>query len=285
MIEYRRLTHDDYDDIVDISKHIWGGYDYLPKVFHEWVDEEGYFLGLVDSEKDKVVGVGKLSVLHDKSGWLEGLRVHKDYRGQKLARLISERLLEMAKGYLKEGKIKKVAFSTQIDNVESMTLMKKLNFKAEAELMIVSKPPEKVDEDLKIEDFRFEKWSPTFEEFINLPYFKRRNNLLSLAFYFEEPTRELYEEFRTNGNFVSINGCNGIYMLKEGPYFECMDETFEAIDTFMNYYLLKFNAPGIAYPATSILPGNEYLAGRFKEEGYGSWGNWKPDYLYFVYKG
>lgn len=78
MIQYRRLTHNDYEDIVDISKDIWDGTDYLPLVFHEWVDDGGCFLGAVDIEKKKVIGVGKFSILHDKSGWLEGLRVHKD---------------------------------------------------------------------------------------------------------------------------------------------------------------------------------------------------------------
>jgi GNAT superfamily N-acetyltransferase len=284
MIEYRKLRHDDYEDILDISKGIWDGYDYLPLVFHEWVDDGGYFLGVVDADRNKVIGVGKLSVLYDKSGWLEGLRVHKDYRGQKLGRQISERVLDLAKGYLKEGKIKRIAFATHVSNIESLTLMKKLDFKVESELITAIKPPEKLDKAMKLEDFTFEKWTPAFEELLNLPYFKRRNNLLPLAYCFEELSAELYEEFMRNGNFVSINGYKGIYKLKEGPYFECMDETFDAIDTFMNYYLLRFNGPGMAYPVTSIIPSDEHLIKRFEEEGYVSWNEWKPDYLYFVFK-
>jgi len=42
----RALQPVDYEDVVDISKDIWGGYDYLPKVFFEWLDAPGLFLGL-----------------------------------------------------------------------------------------------------------------------------------------------------------------------------------------------------------------------------------------------
>ena len=81
MIELRIISAGDYDDIKDISKDIWEGDDYLPQVFHDWVQDKGMFLGAVDKEKQKVVATGKLSILHDGTGWLEGLRVHKDYRG------------------------------------------------------------------------------------------------------------------------------------------------------------------------------------------------------------
>lgn len=284
MIELRRLTHDDYEDIVDITKDIWDGFDYLPMVFHQWVDDEGFFLGAVDIERNKVTGFGKLSILHDGSGWLEGLRVHKEYRGQKLARSISEWLLNVAKGYLNDGKIKRIAFSTQIGNVESMTLMKKLNFVEEQKLLIILKSSEGLEKGLSLENFRFEKWTPSFEEFISFPYFKRRKNMLPLAFYFQEPTLGLYNELMKDEAFVSINGYKGVYKFKEGPYFECMDETFEAIDAFMNYYLLKFSDPAISFPITSVLPENKELIQRCMEEGYITWTDWVPDYLYFVYK-
>jgi RimJ/RimL family protein N-acetyltransferase len=284
MIEYRRLTHDDYNDIVDISKYIWDGYDYLPSLFHKWVDDEGYFLGAVDTEKNKVVGVGKFSILYDKSGWLEGLRVHKDYRGQKIARQISERVLDIAKGYLEEGRIKRIAFSTHVSNTESITLMKKLDFKLEAEYIIVCKPREDVVKTLKPEDFAVEQWAPSFEEFMNLPYLKRRNNILPIAFYFHEPTIELYEELKSNGGFVSINGYKGIFIYKQEPDFACMEDTFDAIDTYMNYYLLKYNKPNMAWPITTIMPGDKHLIEHLKEEGYEPWAEWRPDYLWYVYK-
>jgi hypothetical protein len=118
---------------------------------------------------------------------------------------------------------------------------------------------------------------------MSLTYFKRRNNILPLAYYFQEPNWGLYNELMNNGNLISINGYRGFYMFKEGPYFECIDETHEAIDTYMNYYLLKFNSPDAAWPVTSLLPGDKHLIEQFKENGYEAWEGWQPDYLYFVY--
>lgn len=284
MIEFRRLTHDDYGDIVDISKDIWDGSDYLPKVFHKWVDDEGYFLGVLDTERNKIAGIGKLSILYDRSGWLEGLRVHKDYRGLRLARHISERLLGIAKDLLESGEIERIAFSTHITNVESSTLMKKLNFKLKAEYLIVSKTQLQLEKTLELKDFKIEEWTPSLEEFINLPYFKRRNNILPLAFIFQNPSRELYEEFLENGGFVSINDFKGITRYKDGLNFACMEESFEAIDTFMNYYLLKFNTPDEHSPVTSIMPEDKELIERLRLSGYESWAEWQPDYLYFVFE-
>ena len=284
MIEFKRLTHEDYDDIVDISKNTWEGTDYLPHVFHKWVDDKGCFLGAVDTSKNKIVGVGKLSILQDNSGWLEGLRVHVDYRGLKIARQISEKILGIAEDYIKEGKINKIAFSTYIDAVESITLMKSLGFKLVQKHYLFHKEYENLNSNLSLQDFKVEPWNLSYEEFINLPYIKKRNNLIDLAFIFQEPTLELYNELKALGGFVTINGYNGIFKLKGEPDFAAVDESFEAINTFMDYYLLKYKDSGYSIPLTSLTENDREIISRLKEEGYGSWSGWQLDYFYFVYK-
>ena len=113
MIEYRRLTHEDYSDIADMCKDIWDGTDYLPEIFHQWVDDTGLFLGAVDTDTNKVIGTDKYSVLYDGTGWLEGLRTHKAYRGKGIGKELGLRTFQKAKADLEEGLIKKIAFSTQ----------------------------------------------------------------------------------------------------------------------------------------------------------------------------
>ena len=126
MIIYRKLVHEDYDDIADICKDIWGGTDYLPEIFHKWVDDKGLFLGAVDTDTGKVIGTDKYSVLYDGTGWLEGLRIHKDYRGQGIGKEIAIRTYRKTLEDLRSGRINKIAFSTHISSVESISLMKKL---------------------------------------------------------------------------------------------------------------------------------------------------------------
>ncbi|MDF2674665.1 MAG: hypothetical protein K0R09_2933 [Clostridiales bacterium] len=284
MIEYRKLTHEDYNDILDISKDIWDGYDYLPLVFNKWVDDNGFFLGAVDVEKNKVVGVGKYTILYDGSGWLEGLRVHKGYRGLKIARGISEYLLNIAKDEMVLGNINKIGFGTHISNVESINLMSKMDFKLEKKYLIVDKGYEQIDPALKPRDFDVRSWNIGYDEFIKLPYFKKRDNLLPIAFMFQEPTIELFNEYKRNNNLITVNGFRGIVMLKSDIYFECVEDTFEGIDTFMNYLLVNLKDKVEGWPITSIPPEDHSLIEKLKENDYRAWSDWEPDYLYYVYK-
>lgn len=283
MIEFRKLKHEDYQDILDISKDIWEGTDYLPQVFHNWVDDNGIFLGGVDSNKNKVIAVAKLSKLHDGSGWLEGLRVHKDYRGQKLGRRISEEMLQRAKTALQQGEINKIAFSTHITNVESRTMMESLDFKVKQANTLAIKNISSLKPEQTLEYFKVEPWNVSFAEFKAHPYFVKRKGFLPLAFVYEEVTRELYEKLKNNNCFIKINQHEGVFKYKGEPNFIVMDDTFEGINTFMDYYLLSYKDKGIKELFTPFLPQDKGLIEKLKNAGYTSWGDWKPDYFYYVY--
>jgi len=282
MIEFRKLTHEDYEDIVDIAKDIWEGGDYLPSVFHKWVDDKGIFLGGIDVEKNKVVAVGKMSILLDGSGWLEGLRVHINYRGLKLGKKITEELLKMAVKALEEGSINKIAFATHIGNVESKTMMEKIGFKLKEAQVLAIKNLGKVEPQLSIESFNIEPWNISFEEFTNHPYIKRRNGLLPLAFVFEKVNYKVYENLKVNNCFVKINGHKGLFKYKGEPNFVAMDDTFEGINTFMDYYLLSYKDEGVEEIFTPILYEDQQLIEKLKIAGYTSWSDWKKDYLYYI---
>lgn len=284
MFQFKKLTHEDFEDILDISKGIWGGNDYLPKVFHKWVDNKGYFLGIVDVEKNKVIGVAKFSVLSDHSGWLEGLRVHKDYRGQKIGRKLSENMLGIAKEELAKGNVNKIAFSSHTSNKESVTLMGKLGFEVKQTELLITKEYKDMNKDILLSHFKVEPWELSYEEFKDLTYFKRRENLIPLAFVFQEPTAELFEELKKDGGFVKINGFKGIMKFKGEVNFISIEESFEAIDSFMNYYLLKYEEEGINDTFTYVVEEDQELIEKLKENHFTSWYEWKPDYLYYVYK-
>ena len=282
MVIFRKLVHEDYEDIVDISKDIWEGTDYLPSVFHKWVDDKGIFLGGVDIDNNKVVAVAKLSILYDGSGWLEGLRVHKSYRGQKLGKRTTEEVLKRAAEALENGLINKIAFATHITNVESKAMMEKLSFRLKETQVLAIKNISSLASNMGIEDFYIEAWNITFEEFKNHPYIKRRNGLLPLAFVFEEVTRGLYESLKANNSFIKINGHYGLFKYKGEVNFIAMEDTFEGINTFMDYYLLKYKESGIKEIFTPICPQDKALIEKLKLSGYTSWEDWKPDYLYYI---
>ncbi|HWR62341.1 MAG TPA: GNAT family N-acetyltransferase [Clostridia bacterium] len=284
MIEYRKLSHEDYPDIADLCKDIWNGTDYLPELFHKWVDDKGLFVGAVDTDTNKVIGTDKYSVLYDGTGWLEGLRTHKDYRGRGIGRELALKAFEKARKDLQAGLIDKIAFSTHISSVESITMMKQLGFRLEQEHIFIQKDYSAADKTLDINSFSIESWSPSYEEFISLDYLKRRNDLLPFVFYFQKPTPELYSELLEEGCFLSINGHRGLFKLKGEPHFTVFDESLEGINAFMNYYLLLLAGKCASPPMTSVLPEDTALIDSLKACGYGALEPWVPDYLYFTYR-
>ena len=285
MIEYRKLAHEDYDDILDICKDIWGGTDYLPEIFHKWVDDKGLFLGAVDTDANKVIGTDKYSVLYDGSGWLEGLRTHTDYRGRGIGKELALRTFNKALEDLGSGRINKIAFSTSALSVESISLMTKLGFKLKQEYKFIWKEYSDADNSLSIGDFAAESWKPSYDEFANLPYIKRRDGILPFVFLFQKPTPELYEELLKEKCFVSINGHKGLFKLKGDPHFIVFDESFEGINTFMNYYLLTLAGKCPVPPLVSVMPADTELIEALNAAGFGMMDPSTCDYLYYIYEG
>ena len=84
----------DTPGMLKLTSQIWEGEDYVPKVWHEWLfDPDG--LLCVAELQGKVVGIGKLTRLSERDWWLEGLRVHPQYEGQRIASRIHSYLLEI----------------------------------------------------------------------------------------------------------------------------------------------------------------------------------------------
>ena len=84
----------DTPEVMELTRTIWDGHDYLPLVWADWlVDYEG--LLAVAECGGKVVGTGKLTRLSDRDWWLEGLRVHTKYQGKGIASRLNDYLLEV----------------------------------------------------------------------------------------------------------------------------------------------------------------------------------------------
>jgi GNAT superfamily N-acetyltransferase len=281
MFVFRKLTYEDYNDVYEMCKDIWEGTDYLPEVFNKWVgDEKGVFLGAIHN--DKVVGLGKYTILPDLKGWIEGLRVHKDYRGQKLGKSIINKLLDIAKDDFKGGIIKKIGTSTHISNGASMKMFKDMGFTIEQGFVtVIKKYKYLINEDMNLDNFDVKKWDISFDEFKDLFYFKKRNNVFHCDFIFIDMCEDLYNDLNENNNLVIINGHKGIIRYKKEPNFVCIDESFEGIDTFMNYCLQKHNKEYLTM--TTIMKENKDLINDLKNNKYRSWNNWENDYLYFIY--
>ncbi len=89
-----RLT--DKGPLMSFIKDVWGGHDYIPRVWDDWMHDRHGKMFVV--EVDGVpVGMNRIRFLEDGSVWFEGARVHPDYRGRGLATLLGENSMRVAR--------------------------------------------------------------------------------------------------------------------------------------------------------------------------------------------
>ena len=81
----RPMRAADRERVVEISRDIWDGHDYLPRVFDEWLADAGAAFQAAELE-GVVVGVQRMRPIAPNMVWYEGLRVASTHRRQGLAR-------------------------------------------------------------------------------------------------------------------------------------------------------------------------------------------------------
>jgi GNAT superfamily N-acetyltransferase len=76
-------------------KDVWGGHDYLPLVWDQWLrNREGRMF--VVEVSGVPVGMNRVRFLGDGSAWFEGARVHPAFRGRGLASMLGENSMKLA---------------------------------------------------------------------------------------------------------------------------------------------------------------------------------------------
>lgn len=73
-----KVEPSDKEEIEELSAGIWDGRDYVPLIFDRWVEEGGFYKGVLNG---KIIAIDKYTWLEDGVIWLEGLRIHPDYQG------------------------------------------------------------------------------------------------------------------------------------------------------------------------------------------------------------
>ncbi len=99
---FRKMKPDDRIQVLDISKDIWEGSDYIENIFDDWVNEDKGEFTCLEIE-DKVVGFCKMTNIDSETVWFEGIRVGSSYRNRGFGSLLSDYQIKKAKelGYKK----------------------------------------------------------------------------------------------------------------------------------------------------------------------------------------
>jgi GNAT superfamily N-acetyltransferase len=81
----RPMRAADRERILEISRDVWDGHDYLPRVFDDWLADAGATFQAAELD-GVVVGVQRIRPIAQGVVWYEGLRVASTHRRQGLAR-------------------------------------------------------------------------------------------------------------------------------------------------------------------------------------------------------
>lgn len=92
IIVCRPALAQDTPAMLEITRTIWDGHDYVPQVWDEWLRDAGGCLAVAEYG-GKVVGLARLARFGDLDWWNQGLRVHPDFRGKGIASHLYEYIL------------------------------------------------------------------------------------------------------------------------------------------------------------------------------------------------
>ena len=282
MKDFKILTHEDYEEVVDLCKNIWDGNDYIPEIFHKWVDDKkGCFLAVKNN--NKIVGLGKYSILIDNQGWLEGLRVHPDYRGIGYANMLSDELFKIAKKDIEINKTISVGMCTHKDTIASIKMMTNRGFHLEQSCLLAFKDKNSLDKsNIDINDFKVNKWNISYDDLLSLDYFKNFNNRIVYGFMYLNLCKNVYDNLVSTDSLLDINGFKCIIKLKgDTPSIMCINESIESINTLANYCLLKYNSDEVHVCITNP---TKDLIDKLRANNFDCIDELEKDCLYFLYK-
>ena len=146
---FRDLTKKDIPAILDISKDIWEGDDYIPDVIERWLNEKdnlayGAFL---EEEMKELIGLGRVKMFPNGVAWLEGVRVKITHQKQGIGR----DLMKYAIDYAIQAGAKVAQYDTSSRNFGSKSLAKFHGFKEKKRMEVLE--CKMIELNLKISDF------------------------------------------------------------------------------------------------------------------------------------
>lgn len=132
---FRNLTTEDIPAILEISKDIWEGDDYIPDVIERWLDERdnltyGTFL---DKEMKELIGFGRVKMFPNGVAWLEGGRVKVSHQKKGIGR----EQLKHAIDYAIKADARVAQYDTSSRNFGSQSLAKFYGFKEKKRMEVL----------------------------------------------------------------------------------------------------------------------------------------------------
>ena len=122
----KMAEYTDLQEAARVEREAMGSYVYLEDAWHYFNSLDGGLVCVYDG--DKMIGIGRFTVLPDGTGWLETLRVSPQYQRMGAGRMIYEEYVKLAQRY----KCPSMAMFTGITNAASSGLAEVFGLKTVA---------------------------------------------------------------------------------------------------------------------------------------------------------
>ena len=132
---FRDLTEKDIPAILNISKDIWEGDDYIPDVIERWLNEEDHLAygTFLEEEMKDLIGFGRVKLFSNGVAWLEGGRVKVSHQKKGIGR----EQLKFAIDYATKVGAKVAQYDTSSRNLGSISLAKFHGFKEKKRMEVL----------------------------------------------------------------------------------------------------------------------------------------------------
>ena len=119
---FRDITEKDIPAILEISKDIWKGDDYIPFVIEKWLNEDDKLVygAFLEEEMKELIGLGRVKMFPNGVAWLEGGRVKMTHQKQGIGR----NLMKYAIDYAIQAGARVAQYDTSSRNFGSKSLAK-----------------------------------------------------------------------------------------------------------------------------------------------------------------
>jgi len=132
---FRDLTNEDIPAILNISKDIWEGDDYIPDVIERWLNEKDHLAygTFLDEEMKELIGFGRVKMFSNGVAWLEGGRVKVSHQKKGIGR----EQLKYAIDYAIKAGARVAQYDTSSRNFGSLSLAKFHGFKEKKRMEVL----------------------------------------------------------------------------------------------------------------------------------------------------
>lgn len=96
-VKVRPARPSDKEPLMSFIRNVWGGHDYIPHVWDEWIRDDSARMFVLEAD-GRPVAMNRVRFLEDGTAWFEGVRVHPDFRGRGLATILGENSMRLATG-------------------------------------------------------------------------------------------------------------------------------------------------------------------------------------------